>query len=49
MLKRKLKIETVISIPLRTYHSDKPRFERYQLRRRGKIAQILKPKKTAPR
>jgi hypothetical protein len=44
MLKRKLKIETTVSIPLSAYHSEKPRHQRYQLQRRGKIAQLLKPK-----
>ena len=44
-LARTLKIETTIKIPLRTNpDGGKPRFARYQLQRRGKIAQLLKSK-----
>lgn len=42
---RKLKIETVVRIPLQAYAGKNPRHQRYQLRRRGKIAQLLKPKR----
>jgi hypothetical protein len=47
MLRRILKIETTVKLPLQVYHSAKPHHERYQLRRRGKIAQLMKPKKKA--
>jgi hypothetical protein len=44
MLRRALKIETTVHVPLQNYHSKKPGHERYQLQRRGKIARLLKPK-----
>lgn len=45
MLQRTLKLEVTIKVPLQAYVGVTPSHARYQLRRRGKIARLLKPKR----
>lgn len=45
MLQRTLRLEVTIKVPLQACAGRKPSHVRYQLRRRGKIARLLKPKR----
>jgi hypothetical protein len=45
-LAREITITHKIKVPLYAIHSEtKPRFDRYQIGRRGHIAKLLKPKR----